>query len=85
MHKKRPFLVHVPKDMYRKRPFLVHIYRSIPTEDLPPISLRSALPFGGAGRGFDGDRGVCTSALYFLRGEALLLPSLPNTLCDRPS
>ena len=26
MHKKRPFSVHVPKDMYRKRPFLVHIY-----------------------------------------------------------
>lgn len=37
MHKKRPFLVHVPKDMYRKRPFLVHIYRSIPTEGIPLI------------------------------------------------
>jgi len=36
MHKKRPFLVHVPKDMYRKRPFLVHIYthRGYPP-DLP--------------------------------------------------
>ena len=51
MHKKRPFSVHVPKDMYRKRPFLVHIYRSIPTEDLPPISLRSPLPLGGARQG----------------------------------
>ena len=38
MHKKRPFSVHVPKDMYRKRPFLVHIYRSIPTEGIHPSS-----------------------------------------------
>lgn len=49
MHKKRPFLVHVPKDMYRKRPFLVHIYTH--RGYLPPISLRSPLPLGGAGQG----------------------------------
>jgi len=25
MHKKRPFSVHILRDVYRKRPFLVHI------------------------------------------------------------
>ena len=68
MHKKRPFLVHVPKDMYRKRPFLVHIYKSIPTEGIPLIALRSALPLGGAERDFDGDREVGTPV--FSEGEA---------------
>lgn len=43
MHKKRPFLVHVPKDMYRKRPFLVHIYthRGYPP---PHLSLGALSP-----------------------------------------
>jgi|GEM_PF-3101350 len=68
MHKKRPFSVHVPKDMYRKRPFLVHIYKSIPTEGIPLIALRSALPLGGAERDFDGDREVGTPV--FSEGEA---------------
>lgn len=40
MHKKRPFLVHVPKDMYRKRPFSVHIYTH---RESPPRSPLGAL------------------------------------------
>ena len=39
MHKKRPFSVHVPKDMYRKRPFLVHIYNLYPLRVSPSSPL----------------------------------------------
>jgi len=28
MHKKRPFSVHILRDVYKKRPFLVHIRSS---------------------------------------------------------
>lgn len=72
MHKKRPFFVHVPKDMYRKRPFLVHIYTH--RGYLPLISLRSPLPLGGARQGFDGDREACTS-ICSERGKTPLTPS----------
>jgi len=82
MHKKRPFSVHILRDVYRKRPFLVHIYRSIPTEGLPSSSLGALSPSEELDEASTEIEEYVP--LSFLRGKPNPPISPPNTLCNRP-